>query len=59
MENWQQEILAYFDHRYTNGPTEALNGLVKLVACERNREERWSHESPLMLFPRFLKVGGS
>lgn len=31
MENWQQEILAYFDHRYTNGPTEALNGLVKLA----------------------------
>jgi transposase len=32
MENWQQEILAYFDHRFTNGPTEALNGLVKLAA---------------------------
>lgn len=32
MENWQQEILAYFDHRYTNSATEALNGLVKLAA---------------------------
>ena len=31
MENWQHEILAYFDHRYTNGPTESLNGLVKLA----------------------------
>jgi transposase len=31
MENWSTEILAYFDHRYTNGPTEALNGLIKLA----------------------------
>lgn len=31
MENWQPEILAYFDHRFTNGPTEALNGLLKLA----------------------------
>jgi len=23
--------MAYFDHRYSNGPTEALNGLVKLA----------------------------
>ena len=32
MENWQQEILVYFDHRYTNSATEALNGLIKLAS---------------------------
>lgn len=31
MDNWYTEIMAYFDHRYSNGPTEALNGLVKLA----------------------------
>ena len=31
MENWNMEIMAYFDHWYSNGPTEALNGLVKLA----------------------------
>jgi transposase len=31
MDNWNQEIMAFFDHKYTNGPTEALNGLLKLA----------------------------
>ena len=31
MENWHTEIMAYFDHRMTNGPIEALNGLLKLA----------------------------
>jgi transposase len=31
MENWNQEIMAFFDHRLTNGPTEALGGLLKLA----------------------------
>jgi transposase len=32
MNNWQEEILAFFDHRYTNAATEALNGLTKIAA---------------------------
>jgi transposase len=36
MENWTDEIFAYFDHRYTNATTEALNGLIKGV----NRQGR-------------------
>lgn len=32
MENWHQEIMAYFDHRYTNAATEALNGLTKIAS---------------------------
>lgn len=31
MGNWQEEIFAYFDHRYTNATTEALNGVIKTV----------------------------
>jgi len=31
LENWYTEIMAYFDHRVSNGPTEALNGLLKLA----------------------------
>lgn len=31
VENWREEIFAYFDHRYTNAFTEAMNGLVKIV----------------------------
>ena len=34
MDNWPDEIFAYFDHRYTNATTEALNGLIK--AMNRN-----------------------
>jgi transposase len=29
MRNWRKEIFEYFDHRQTNAPTEALNGLVR------------------------------
>ena len=36
VENWRTEIFAYFDHRYTNALTEALNGLVKII----NRDGR-------------------
>ena len=36
VENWRTEIFAYFDHRYTNAFTEAMNGLVKII----NREGR-------------------
>jgi len=31
MDNWPEEIFAYFDHRYTNATTEALNGLIKTM----------------------------
>lgn len=31
MGNWREEIFAYFDHRYTNATTEALNGVIKTV----------------------------
>jgi transposase len=31
MKNWRAEILAYFDHRYTNAYTEAVNGLMKHI----------------------------
>ena len=29
--NWEQEILAYFEHRETNAVTEALNGIVRHI----------------------------
>lgn len=29
--NWHKEIFNYFDHRYTNATTEALNGLIKIA----------------------------
>lgn len=31
VENWREEIFAYFENRYTNARTEAINGLVKIV----------------------------
>ncbi len=31
MDNWRPEILNYFDHPITNGYTEALNGVIKVV----------------------------
>lgn len=31
LTNWQPQILNYFDHRYTNAATEALNGIAKLL----------------------------
>ena len=31
MRNWRTEILAYFDYPITNGYTEAVNGVAKLV----------------------------
>ncbi len=31
MKNWRKEILAYFDHPITNGYTEALNGVAKVI----------------------------
>jgi transposase len=31
VEDWRDEIFNYFDHRYTNALTEAINGLVKMV----------------------------
>lgn len=30
-KNWEPHILAYFDHRYTNAATEAINGVAKLI----------------------------
>lgn len=30
-KNWEPHILAYFDHRYTNAATEAINGIAKLI----------------------------
>lgn len=29
--NWREEILAYFDHPISNGYTEALNGVAKVI----------------------------
>ena len=29
--NWHKEVFAYFDHRFTNAATEALNGLIKIA----------------------------
>ena len=31
MKNWRTEILAYFDYPITNGYTEALNGVAKVI----------------------------
>lgn len=31
MENWRTEIFNYWDHRYTNATTEAVNGLIKIA----------------------------
>lgn len=31
MKNWRPEILAYFDYPITNGYTEALNGVAKVI----------------------------
>lgn len=46
--NWRTELLAYFDHRITNGYTEALNGVAKVM----NRQGRgYGYE---MLRAKFL-----
>ncbi|HAM66622.1 MAG TPA: ISL3 family transposase [Acinetobacter nosocomialis] len=46
--NWRTELLAYFDHRVTNGYTEALNGVAKVM----NRQGRgYSYE---MIRAKFL-----
>lgn len=31
IKNWREEILAYFDKRLTNGYTEAMNGIAKVI----------------------------
>lgn len=31
VKNWHKEIFNYFDYRYTNGITEALNGTIKSI----------------------------
>lgn len=31
VDNWGNEIFAYFDHRYTNAVTKALNGVAKVI----------------------------
>lgn len=31
MKNWETEILAFFDHPITNGYTEAVNGVAKVI----------------------------
>lgn len=36
VNNWREEILAYFDKRLTNGYTEAMNGVAKVI----NRQGR-------------------
>lgn len=36
LKNWRKQILAYFDHPITNGYTEALNGVAKVI----NRQGR-------------------
>jgi len=36
VENWREEVFAYFDARYTNAFTEATNGLIKAI----NRDGR-------------------
>lgn len=32
IEDWREEVFAYFDHRYTNAYTEAANGLIKIAS---------------------------
>lgn len=37
MQNWREFIFNYFDHRWTNGPTEAVNRTIKeMAAAGRN-----------------------
>jgi len=31
VDNWHEQVFAYFDHQYTNAITEAANGLIKEV----------------------------
>ena len=31
VRRWEQDIFAYFDHRYTNGVTESLNNVIKSI----------------------------
>ena len=31
VDNWHEQVFAYFDHQYTNAITEATNGLIKEV----------------------------
>ena len=31
VEDWRQEVFAFFDHRHTNAYTEAANGLIKIA----------------------------
>ena len=31
VENWKKEIFNYFDYKETNAPTEAINGLLKII----------------------------
>ena len=31
LKNWETEIAAHFDHRYTNAYTEAMNGLIRVT----------------------------
>ena len=34
LRTWQPELLAYFDRRLTNGPTEGTNRIIKAVKCQ-------------------------
>lgn len=31
VKNWRREILAYFDHRFTNGSTEGVNAAIRQI----------------------------
>jgi len=73
MKNWRTEILAYFDYPITNGYTEALNGVAKVInragrgysfdvmrarILYRNRPEAATAE-PLPSFARMYDSRGS
>jgi hypothetical protein len=40
-DRWREPILAYFDHRFTAGYTEAMNGIIKDID-QRGRGLAWS-----------------
>jgi len=38
LENWEEEIFAYFDYQVTNAFTESRNNIIQLI---KKRNGRW------------------
>jgi transposase len=53
MTNWEKEVFNYFDHRFTNATTEALNGLSK-ITNRTGRGYSFSAVRAKMLYGRYL-----